>query len=107
MSIIIAGYGFVGKAHETFFKNHYDLQVVDPKYKHVGLQHLDPEAVIICVDTPELENGECDISNVIDVLSNTKPTTPVLIITNILLLFHLNFLELTQQLKTFALQKMF
>ena len=79
MSIIIAGYGFVGKAHETFFKNHYNLEVVDPKYKHVGLQHLDPEAVIICVNTPELENGECDISNVLDVLSKTKPTTPVLI----------------------------
>ena len=79
MKITIAGYGFVGQAYESLLSKTNNIDIVDPKYKHVGLQHLDPDAVIICVSTPAQENGKCDISNVIDVLSKINPTTPVLI----------------------------
>ena len=79
MKITIAGYGFVGQAYESLLSKTNNIDIVDPKYKHVGLQHLDPDAVIICVSTPAQENGKCDILNVIDVLSKINPTTPVLI----------------------------
>ena len=89
MKITIAGYGYVGKAVEAYLQHtSATTKIVDPEYYRIlgkdltcGLKISDTNAdgVIICVNTPQAENGECDISNVFDVLKDTDPETPVLI----------------------------
>ena len=89
MKITIAGYGYVGKAVEAYLQHtSATTKIVDPEYYRIlgkdltcGLKISDTNAdgVIICVNTPQAENGQCDVSNVIDVLKDTDPETPVLI----------------------------
>ena len=89
MKITIAGYGFVGKAMEAYLKEcGITTKIVDPEYYRIlgkdltcGLKISDTDAdgVIICVSTPQAETGECNMSNVFDVLNDTDPDTPVLI----------------------------
>lgn len=77
--IAIAGYGFVGKAHHHVFKN-LDVVVVDPKYTDTKISDIkNLESVICCVSTPQSDNGECDFTNVVDVLKETPHHVPVLI----------------------------
>ena len=77
--ILLAGYGYVGKAiHETF-KDVADIYVVDPKHNKNKMSDFNPEKVIIAVSTPEGKNGECDMTNVFDVLKKVAPAVPVLI----------------------------
>lgn len=79
MTITIAGYGFVGKAHHHVFKN-LDLEIVDPAYSAKQLSEIENlSAVICCVSTPMSPNGDCDYSNIIDVLEQTPAHVPVLI----------------------------
>ena len=77
MKILIAGYGFVGKAQELVLKGYHDLDIDDP-YIGYESEWLNIDAVIISVATPPKYNGECDYSNVLDVLDKT-PDVPVLI----------------------------
>jgi len=78
--IIIAGYGFVGKAVLNTLKSNYNCIVVDPKYTANEVSHhLDAEGIIICVSTPTTETGVCDISSVVNVLDQVPTTMPVLI----------------------------
>lgn len=77
--IAIAGYGFVGKAHYHVFKN-LNVEIVDPKYTDTKISNIkNLEGVICCVSTPQSENGDCDFSNVVDVLNEVPPGVPVLI----------------------------
>ena len=78
MKIGIAGYGYVGKAHEFMFKSGHDIIVSDPaKGEYGNLKHAD--AIIICVATPQKEiSGHCDVSNVCDVIDEA-PDVPILI----------------------------
>jgi UDP-glucose 6-dehydrogenase len=77
MKIGIAGYGFVGKAHELILKDYHDIIISDPAQGHYGnLSHAD--AIIICVSTPGSENGYCDVTNVGDVIAE-GPDVPYLI----------------------------
>ena len=77
MKIGIAGYGFVGKAHENALKDYYDIIVSDPDKKEYGdLRHAD--AIIICVSTPQHTTGSCDVSNVYEVIE-ASPNVPILI----------------------------
>lgn len=76
MKVGIAGYGFVGMAHEIIFKEH-DLIISDPFLREFGnLRHA--ECIIICVSTPSDDYGRCDVSNVIDVIAEA-PDVPILI----------------------------
>jgi UDPglucose 6-dehydrogenase len=80
MKIIIAGYGFVGKAVLNTLKHHHNCVVVDPIYTSNSIEHhLDADCIIVCVGTPTLENGGCDISAVDNVLSQVPDSMPVLI----------------------------
>ena len=89
MKIAIAGYGYVGKAVEAYLQQTgATTKIVDPEYYRIlgkdltcGLKISDTNAdgVIICVNTPQAENGQCDVSNVIDVLGDTHAEKPVLI----------------------------
>ena len=80
MKIVIAGYGFVGKAVDSLFKNktQFNVLISDP-YKKLGASFFNADAVIICVATPEEEDGSCDVSNIIDVLIETPLRSQVLI----------------------------
>ena len=77
--ILLAGYGYVGKAiHETF-RDVVDMHVVDPKHNKNKVTDFNPDKVIIAVSTPEGKNGECDMTNVFDVLKKVNAEVPVLI----------------------------
>ena len=77
MKIGIAGYGYVGQAHEAALKDYHEILIRDPALGHYAdLQHAD--AIIVCVSTPANDNGSCDYSNVYDIVSNSPPV-PILI----------------------------
>lgn len=65
MKIVIAGYGFVGKAVQSALVRHKKLNLIidDPA---LGLHNNDcyPDAVVVCVATPQGKDNACDISNV-------------------------------------------
>lgn len=77
MKILIAGYGFVGKAHEAILKEKHDIVIHDPALGYYAdMQQID--AVIICVNTPAHETGACNINNVYEVV-DASPDVPILI----------------------------
>ena len=77
MKIGIAGYGFVGKAHELVLKDYHDLIIYDPALEHYGdLRHAD--AIIICVSTPQGSHGGCHMDNVYCIIED-NPNVPILI----------------------------
>lgn len=77
MKIGIAGYGYVGQAHELMFKDYHDILISDPDKGHYAdLQHAD--AIIVCVSTPQGSHGGCKMDNVFNVL-DAAPDVPILI----------------------------
>ena len=80
MKIIIAGYGFVGKAVFNAFKNQHEIIIVDPKYSEDQIKdHHDADGLIICAPTPTTENGICDSSILANILDQVPIFMPVLI----------------------------
>jgi UDPglucose 6-dehydrogenase len=80
MKIIVAGYGFVGKAVANALKDKHYVLVVDPKYNDNKISdHVDAEGIIICVDTPSGENGIINANNVANVLDQVPIYMPVMI----------------------------
>ena len=77
MKITIAGYGFVGRAHEAVLKDKHDITIVDPAFNSTVIPK-DTDAVIICVSTPAHESGACNINNVYEVIE-ASPDVPILI----------------------------
>ena len=76
MKIIIAGYGFVGKAVAEGLKGKHELIIVDPKHTSNAInEHIDADGIIICVDTPTGEHGIIaeNIANVLDQLPIYMP----------------------------------
>ena len=77
MKIGIAGYGFVGKAHELILEEYHDIIVSDPAQGQYGdLRHAD--AIIVCVSTPQGSSGGCHMDNVYEVIEDA-PNVPILI----------------------------
>ena len=77
MKIGIAGYGFVGKAHESVLKDYHDIIICDPALGHYGdLRQAD--AIIVCVSTPQGSHGGCHMDNVLAVVQD-NPNVPILI----------------------------
>ena len=77
MKIGIAGYGYVGKAHELILKDYHDLIIYDPALEHYGdLRHAD--AIIVCVSTPQGSHGGCHMDNVYSIIED-NPNVPILI----------------------------
>ena len=79
MNLVIAGYGFVGKAHQSVLKRYYNISIVDPKINDKRVSDYDADALLICVATPQREDGACDMTHVFEVLNDTHPNIPVLI----------------------------
>jgi UDPglucose 6-dehydrogenase len=77
--IVIAGYGYVGKAFHEAFKEIYDCEIVDPAINENKLENFEPTHVICCVSTPQREDGSCYMENVYDVVSKTDKSVPILI----------------------------
>jgi len=76
-NILIAGYGFVGKAFESLLKNKYNIIIHDPVLGYnAHVQQID--AVIVCVSTPPRPDGSCEMKNVYEVIE-TAPDVPILI----------------------------
>lgn len=78
MKIQIFGYGFVGQAHALALSNKNEIHIYDPIKGHDD-RISNPDGVIICVSTPQSINGECDMKNVYDAISNCPQDVPVLI----------------------------
>ncbi len=70
--IILYGYGYVGKAVEELFKNHYQLIIKDPGLNMNPSDEdlAEPELAIICVPTPSNKDGSCDTSIVEEIVRN-------------------------------------
>ena len=80
MKIIIAGYGFVGKAVANALKSQHEIVIHDPKYTDFKIiDHYDADGIIICVPTPTTEYGVCDATIISDILDNIPIFMPVLI----------------------------
>ena len=80
MNITIAGYGFVGKAHEAVLKQHgHTVSIVDPKLGPNRVYDSTSDGVIICVATPGDVDGSCYMENVSDVVRDTPTNVPILI----------------------------
>ena len=77
MKILIAGYGFVGKAHYEVLKFKHDVVINDPALGYTN-SYDDVDAVIICVSTPARDNGSCEMTNVYEVIE-AAPDVPILI----------------------------
>jgi UDPglucose 6-dehydrogenase len=78
--ILIVGYGFVGKAYYEAFKNTEKLKIIDPAYNNNKIaDYPEAEGIIIAVPTPQSEDGSCDMSYVLQVLSECTEYTPILI----------------------------
>lgn len=76
MQLLIAGYGFVGKAQELVLKETHDIEIYDP---YLGYETItNPDAAIICVATPPRPDGSCEMANVFDVIDRL-PDIPILI----------------------------
>lgn len=80
MKIIIAGYGFVGKAVGQTLQTKHEIVIVDPKYTADQIKdHPDADGLIICVDTPTTEDDACDVRNIVDILDSVPIFMPVLV----------------------------
>jgi len=80
MKIIVAGYGFVGKAVASAIDQTHTVYVVDPKISQQTVKdYTDADGVIICVGTPSNNLGDCDVSQVYAVMNTVPETMPVLI----------------------------
>ena len=77
MKIGIAGYGYVGQAHEAALKDYHEILISDPALGHYAdLKHAD--AIIVCVSTPQHTSGSCNVNNVYEVIAEAPPV-PILI----------------------------
>lgn len=78
--IILAGYGFVGKAYYEALKNTQDIIVVDPLYNSNKISDFtEALGLLVCVPTPQSEDGSCDMSFVYSVLHECPEHIPVMI----------------------------
>lgn len=77
MKILIAGYGFVGQAHSEVLKDKHEIHIYDPA-KGFTEWNNNVDAVIICVSTPQRQDGSCHMDNVHDVIDKS-PNVPILI----------------------------
>jgi UDPglucose 6-dehydrogenase len=94
MKLIIAGYGYVGKAYHAILKNSWDIEIHDPSLGYVADFDNVCQGIICCVSTPTNEDGSCDGSNVIDICKTPKNKCPILVKSTI-------DLDVWNQIKTF------
>ena len=78
--IIIAGFGFVGKAYYNTLKRSTDVIAVDPKFNDTKIKDISTlNGLIVCVPTPQDDDGSCYMGHVYDVIADTPLHVPVMI----------------------------
>lgn len=78
--IIIAGYGYVGKAVEHALQSTSEVSIVDPQYNDNTIADFpDADGVVICVGTPSTATGDCDVGQIYKVMDQIPIHLPVLI----------------------------
>lgn len=78
--ILLVGYGFVGKAYYEAFKLTENIVIIDPMYNNNKISdYPDAEGIIVCVPTPQSEDGSCDMTYVLSVISECPDNTPIMI----------------------------
>jgi UDPglucose 6-dehydrogenase len=78
--IIIAGYGFVGKAVANSINDHCILHICDPKINENTVADFKyADGVIICVGTPSTAIGDCDVNQIYQVMDTVPVHIPVLL----------------------------
>ena len=77
MKILVAGYGFVGKAHALAFEGKHRVSVHDPD-KGFNARYSEAEAIVCAVSTPQRHDGSCEMANVYDVVEQASDV-PILI----------------------------
>jgi UDPglucose 6-dehydrogenase len=78
--IIIAGYGFVGKAVGRALEDKNIIQIIDPKINDsIVSDYKYADGLIICVGTPSTETGDCDVSQIYQVIDTVPIHIPILI----------------------------
>lgn len=75
MNFTVIGYGFVGKAVFEALKHKHAVEIYDPP---MGFDNFDHNAngYIICVPTPEDDNGRCDSTLIEEYVSNITDINP-------------------------------
>ena len=81
MKLAVIGCGFVGETVADFLQKHLvDVTKVDPaKYTTKLSETRDCEAFILCLPTPENEDGTCDDSAIKAILSIIDTSKPILL----------------------------
>ena len=80
MKILIAGYGFVGKAVANALKEEHFVVAIDPQYNEYKIsEHTDADGIIVCVGTPSTLMGDCSSEQILNVLEQIPVYMPVLI----------------------------
>jgi len=92
MRLVVIGYGFVGKAIASVLEDNHTVSIVDPRagtlYEGVDdiKKMVDPEfnidGFVICVPTPQADNGRCDdtlVSDYVYAITEHHPRSSILI----------------------------
>jgi len=84
MKLGIVGHGFVGTAVDHGFTRDVRKFIVDPKHNSTNtiedLIKFKPDAVFVCVPTPQLESGECNTAILEDVMRQLNNSKGLLVI---------------------------
>jgi len=79
-SLVLSGVGFVGSAVMSALSHEYTIYVSDPLINNKKVFDFESaEGAILCLPTPEKEDGSCDLSYIDKVLSECYHNIPILI----------------------------
>ena len=57
-SLVLLGYGFVGKAVHDVLKDHHNIIIVDPQYSNDTVEdQVGKDGYIVCLPTPQGQYG--------------------------------------------------
>lgn len=78
-TVAIIGHGYVGEAVERFFKDHFTIEIYDPKYKALPEMCAPADLFVVCVPTPESTDHSVDLSYIKDAILKLPENSLVLI----------------------------
>lgn len=70
MKFVVIGYGFVGKAIESTLSKYHEVSIYDPALGYTENIDFNADGFIICISTPEKDDGRCDSLSVINYVSD-------------------------------------
>jgi nucleotide sugar dehydrogenase len=78
MKFVVIGHGFVGQAMDSVLSDKHTVAIIDP---HKGFddsvdKHSDADGFVICVPTPEADNGRVDDTLVVEYIKAVREHCP-------------------------------